>query len=262
MDNVNNADSANKLYDIMKMSFYHSLIKRTLAFTLAETLIVIGVIGIVSALTLPNLNNSTGEKEKVAKVKKIYQNLNDAFGRAEAVYGPYDEWFINDSQPSDKSKRAGERITEFIKISKNCGMLANQGCAPSTKLKNIRGAQTSSLVDASTDHYKVITADGTTLVFLQNTEIYVDIDGPNKGPNTKGMDVFSFQVLNESGISTIEPYGSTLNFETLLVNLYTNGASSTTWIIKYDNADYLQFTDRNGTCKNGNVVTETNPTCK
>ena len=56
------------------------MIRKTIAFTLAETLIVMGIIGIVSALTLPNLNSSTGEKEKVAKVKKIYQNLSDALG--------------------------------------------------------------------------------------------------------------------------------------------------------------------------------------
>ena len=34
-------------------------LKKNFAFTLAETLIVMGVIGIVSALTLPNLNAST-----------------------------------------------------------------------------------------------------------------------------------------------------------------------------------------------------------
>ena len=45
------------------------------AFTLAETLIVIGVIGIVSALTLPNLNSSTGDKEKVDKVQKTSRYL-------------------------------------------------------------------------------------------------------------------------------------------------------------------------------------------
>ena len=46
--------------------------KRIIAFTLAETLIVIGIIGVVSALTLPNLNSSTGEKEKIVKLKKAY----------------------------------------------------------------------------------------------------------------------------------------------------------------------------------------------
>ena len=45
--------------------------KKFVEFTLAETLIVMGVICIVSALTLPNLNSSTGDKERVVKVKKI-----------------------------------------------------------------------------------------------------------------------------------------------------------------------------------------------
>ena len=51
------------------------ILKKVVAFTLAETLIVMGIIGIISALTLPNLNSSTGEKEKLAKVKKLYQNF-------------------------------------------------------------------------------------------------------------------------------------------------------------------------------------------
>mgnify|MGYP002706498919 FL=1 len=50
------------------------------------------IIGVVAALTIPNLNSSTADKEKVAKLQKIYSNLNDAFGRAEAVYGPFAEW--------------------------------------------------------------------------------------------------------------------------------------------------------------------------
>ena len=94
--------------------------RKFIAFTLAETLIVMGIIGVVAALTLPNLNSTTGEKEKVAKVKKIYSNLADAFGRAEAVYGPFNEWFINDGNNSDNArKRAFERLTEFMKVSKS-----------------------------------------------------------------------------------------------------------------------------------------------
>ena len=66
--------------------------KKHLAFTLAETLIVMGVIGVVAALTLPNLNQSTGNKEKAVKLQKLYSNLNDALGRAQVVYGPIDTW--------------------------------------------------------------------------------------------------------------------------------------------------------------------------
>ena len=69
-----------------------NIVNKAFAFTLAETLIVMGIIGVVAALTIPNLNSSTGDREKVAKVKKIYSNLNDAIGRAQAVYGPVEEW--------------------------------------------------------------------------------------------------------------------------------------------------------------------------
>ena len=71
--------------------------RKAFAFTLAETLIVMGIIGVVAALTIPNLNSSTADKEKVAKVMKVYSNLNNAFGRAEAVYGSVDEWFSGDA---------------------------------------------------------------------------------------------------------------------------------------------------------------------
>ena len=61
-----------------------NIVNKAFAFTLAETLIVMGIIGVVAALTIPNLNSSTADKEKVAKLQKIYSNLNDAVGRATA----------------------------------------------------------------------------------------------------------------------------------------------------------------------------------
>ena len=57
---------------MLKRVQHDKRVGRPLAFTLAEVLIVIGIIGVVAALTLPNLNHATGDKEKVTKVKKIY----------------------------------------------------------------------------------------------------------------------------------------------------------------------------------------------
>lgn len=47
--------------------------KKLLAFTLAETLIVMGIIGVVAALTIPNLNSSTLIKKKLLNCKKFIQ---------------------------------------------------------------------------------------------------------------------------------------------------------------------------------------------
>jgi len=219
---------------------------KKLAFTLAETLIVMGIIGVVAALTLPNLNSSTGDKEKVVKVKKIYQNLQDALGRAEAVYGPVEDWFVNDTTDEQKNKRFGERMTEFMKVSKDCGMAAKQGCFSST-----------SDYDNDTGSYKVITADGTSVFFKDSSTIYVDIDGPTKGSDTNGKDIFKFKVKDDG----VVPNGYDATFANLLKDIKLIKLSAATWIIKYDNADYLKL-DSDGKCPNGTTPTETNPRCK
>lgn len=161
-----------------------------LAFTLAETLIVIGIIGIVSALTLPNLNSSTGEKEKVVKVKKVYQNLTDAFGRSEAVYGPFRDVVaqkkIYSKNFADNTNQfaevLGERLTEFMKISKNCKSNNKGGC-----FSNAKGAGYEYL-NLSNHTYSFILADGTSVLIVPEAElggfIMIDIDGPNKGKST------------------------------------------------------------------------------
>ncbi|MBR2526756.1 prepilin-type N-terminal cleavage/methylation domain-containing protein [bacterium] len=237
----------------------HLTLKNAVAFTLAETLIVIGIIGVVSALTLPNLNSSTGDKEKVAKVQKIYQNLNDALGRAEAVYGPFNTWFINDTQNADKAKRAGERITEFMKASKTCGLGTGKGCFTGGNSKLLHGNDNADAFDSNANSYKIITADGSSISIDPNF-IIVDIDGPTKGKYTWGQDIFWFNFDDTNGVI---PEHYDITFTQLLDYLATNkGNSAAAWIIRYENMDYLQLTNKNGTCKNGNVMTEANPRCK
>ena len=243
----------------MKKNFYK------LAFTLAETLIVMGIIGVVAALTLPNLNSSTGNKEKVAKVKKIYQNLDDAFGRAQAVYGPYNEWFVNDATDEARTKRAGERITEFMKTSKVCGTEKNKGCMPKAVKgldgKGLTGGNDYTNLDNDSIYYKVILADGTAIAIYSEliwlSEITVDIDGPNKGPSTLGIDVFEFDIDAENNVLYTH-----CNEDRLIENLQ-KGYCTSYWIMRYDNMDYLKV-DSNGKCPDGKTILDgvSNTTCK
>ncbi|MBR1943512.1 type II secretion system protein [bacterium] len=207
-----------------------------MAFTLAETLIVMGIIGVVAALTLPNLNSSTGEKEKVVKVKKVYSNLNDAYGRAQAVYGPATDWFINDNNATAQQTRFMDRLTEFMKISK--------------KVSNT----------------SYILADGTSInletgmwnVSTNTIYIDIDIDGPNKGKNSDGYDIFRFcskaphKDPTDIDMTTIKPLYDDLSF---LGDCGSNGSAFCTgWVINFENMDYLK-TDSNRKCKNNSSVT-------
>ncbi len=212
------------------------------AFTLAETLIVMGVIGVVAALTLPNLNSSTNNKEKVAKLQKVYSNLQDAFGRAEAVYGPYEEWFVNDGNDNNKrTKRAFERMIEFMKYSKVCTVSDN------CKLKFNAGAS-----EGDTRNYSIILADGSTLGFnYGGQDIYIDIDGINKGANKPGIDVFQVGIRpdNNNG-QYILTYGFRDSIKENSYCCQNNSGEYTAWILVNGNMDYLKTSDGK-TCPDG-----------
>ena len=226
--------------------------KRFLAFTLAETLIVMGIIGIVSALTLPNLNSSTGEKEKVAKVKKLYQNLDDAVGRAQAVYGPMNEWFVNDASATAQITRFGDRLTEFMKVSKNCNVTTNQKCFSPSNVTYISGSSTLGDIDGSNTSYKFVLADGTSVALeRQGTNsyyVYFNIDGI-KGKNKIGADVFSVSVNANSPENPISTYQASVG-DILTTG---NGMGATSWVLNYDNMDYLKA-GTNGKCTNSSVT--------
>ena len=223
--------------------------KKALAFTLAETLIVMGIIGVVAALTIPNLNSSTAEKEKVAKVKKIYSNLQDAFGRAEVVYGPYDEWFQTDTTATAQATRLGERLTEFMKVSKNCSTNKTD-C-----FKNFEWVD-------GTGVYKFISADGTSfgLEPIENRlRVYTDIDGPQKGTGTIGKDIFIYALSIESGQLQLFP-----DDFSYLTSCSGGGGWGTcaAWVIENGNLDYLKL-NKNGKCPNGKILDgTTNTSCK
>ncbi len=244
----------NKLYLTFRKAF---------AFTLAETLIVMGIIGVVAALTIPNLNSSTADKEKVAKLKKVYSNLQDAFGRAEAVYGPFDEWFQADTTNSTRSSRFSERMLEFMKTSRNCGHAVNAACM---KTGNFTGALgdtiSSTAAPVSADNVSAILADGTSIVFSKSTQgnmlgtIYVDIDGPNKGLFRHGVDLFRFYVSPDRGIYYSD--------STDLCSSSTPGDddSCENWVLSNGNLDYLKA-DSSGKCPNGKILNwTTNTSCK
>lgn len=267
------------------------------AFTLAEVLVVIGVIGVVSALTLPNLNTSTGNKETITRVKKIYANLNDAFGRARAAHGPLGTWFLDLTvrQSSDRNKLIGGRMAEYLNASKDCGYANISQCWTQKSvnaLGNTGGSIGWDCTNSDRTPYAMVLADGSSLLMSyyaycvkrldendnpikdENGEdildctpkylICVDTDGPNKGPNTWGGDHFVYWFTDEDGVM---PGGYDFASRTDGHQEQPCGVdvdTCTAWIVQKGNMDYLKTSDGK-TCPNGKLLRwagAENSTCK
>ena len=216
------------------------LLCKALAFTLAETLIVMGIIGVVAALTIPNLNSSTADKEKVAKLQKIYSNLNDAVGRATAVYGPMEGWRTGTNDNNETGEMVAERLTDFLKYSK------------------IDGSDITLADGATVSCYGI--SDTTTAYpgKSYNAILDVDLDGDNKGKNLFGYDQFEFLVIED------QVYPNETETKTNGVPAIKAGPEyySTAWVIQMGNMDYLKTTDGK-TCPNKKVLNwTTNTSCK
>ncbi len=70
-----------------------NVLKKKAAFTLAEVLITLGIIGIVAAMTMPALIQRNINHTAEARLKKFYSVFNQAIQLAEAEYGDRTFWY-------------------------------------------------------------------------------------------------------------------------------------------------------------------------
>ena len=66
------------------------MIKKSLAFTLAEVLITIGIIGIVATITIPTLMTKYAKKRTETQLKAFYSKINQTLKMSAAENGDID----------------------------------------------------------------------------------------------------------------------------------------------------------------------------
>lgn len=191
-----------------------------LAFTIAEILIVMGIIGIIAELTLPSLVHDLNEQQEVASLRKSYSTLAQAYQSIIAEYGTIENALSNLSSDADHSGFADVFIKK-MRIRKLCGLSsdtnANAGCFPNAYYKQLNGAPIASMFynysTCSNCFYTLIANDGVSYAFRLGSKtctananaagncggIHVDVNGPNKGPAQMGRDLFIFYV-NKNGL--------------------------------------------------------------
>lgn len=245
--------------------------KNKIAFTLAEVLITLGIVGIVAAMTLPAFVQKHNEKVIVSKLKKSYSTMQQAYLMAVKDKGTPDLWGLVDNLTSENDdiydvNNFLYHLKDYLKIIKYCGKEV-KGCWADTK--TLYGAMFNYHESASR-YSKAVLADGSNiLTFVTSPECKgasghvkdicgfyrVDING-DKEPNSMGRDVFTFYITK----TRIIPAGSQM--EGNIAYSFTNscrdaktqeGRGCTAWVIYNENMDYLHCSDLswNGkkTCK-------------
>ena len=242
---------------------------RKLAFTLAEVLITLGIIGVVAAMTLPGLLQSWNDKATVNKVKKVYSLLNQAYLMSKEKNGPISEWNITSNH---------DLIPYFTPYIKNIRICPNyeRGCSYRVTYDLTGKSYTNKL-----QYYDFIDAGGIAYTFSygivsraeaekyggsrnlnetvsgQNNMYQVIVNIDNKNVLQWGINTFVFFITDKG----IVPYGVIGWEKQQMCDPTTpssspgwwNGMGCAGWVISEGNMDYVKCTKGNQKyCERGN----------
>jgi len=168
--------------------------RKSVAFTLAEVLITLGIIGVVAAVTMPTLIANYQKQVTVNKLKKNYALFAQVFQMAERDYDTAKSWDYSLSH----TEFAEKYFLPYLPVAKKSNARYT--------IKALGGKITSlfanilSLPSGSKNRYMYSLPDGTLFgTYIDAYEhfpsavIVVDING-TKGPNIAGKDVFHFDI--------------------------------------------------------------------
>ncbi len=158
-------------------------------FTLAEVLITLGIIGVVAALTIPSLVNQYKKQVYYTQFRKAATNLENAFKKYEFDNG------CEGSILSCKDHYTAEDIMPYFKVAQAINADNWESICQKAIEKDDNYQCFNDTADNAYTH-AFITSDGmlfnlSTDQGLGNASI-VDTNGPNKGPNEYGRDIFVF----------------------------------------------------------------------
>lgn len=214
---------------------------KKIAFTLAEILITIAVIGVVSAITIPSVVKKYQEMTTVNKVKKFYAMMSQALLLSIKDNGPVNEWNVYNTSNEQSANEIASYIKPYLKILKDCG--TSSGCLKyQNDPKRLSGSNLLNY-DTANIYYKLILIDGSYLIIRSESNfcksndgnvpntcgaIYIDISG-SKEPNTIGRDIFAVHIT---------PYSLKPNMtDTCKKN--SSGWSCMKYILENGNMNYL-----------------------
>ena len=188
---------------------------RKKAFTLAEVLITLGIIGIVAALTIPSLIQKYKKIQYVTGLQKGYTIMSNAMKKLLTDTGCDDlkcTGVFDNPLDADKMEQMVRKYFNVVKICKS----GDESCnymwykLHGEEFKEV-GADNDTFMFVTTDGIayflnSILTTDKPTQDGLSKIKysIGIDIDiNYNKKPNTRGRDIHGFQIAQDG---TLYPF--------------------------------------------------------
>jgi len=208
--------------------------KALIAFTLAEVLIVLGIIGVVAEMTIPTLVSSTQEKVEVTGLLKFSSTLQQAVMMWKSdIECSYDSYACLEQQGlADNVCTNFDQLAKFLRVdTKTAAMIdGTENWLPVQTLDYYGNPQTGTYGGVSkfcTTMCGYRLNDGVNLAVDNDGvgyRIFVDVNGI-KAPNRMGKDTFTFTVgVTPGNDLNYYPVSNHVNTNTLGICGYSAGA--------------------------------------
>ena len=212
------------------------------AFTLAEVLITLVIIGIVVAITVPIIIANANAEAKLEKIKKSYSAFSQGIMRSRIDNGPIDEWYEMADKNADKYYSMF--FKPYFNVLKTCRDYQSCGYNTVTPWKYLDGSTFEWWISNDISRFFFYLGDGqfaaiktggygdclkyddngkclqSGLKYDTEPSIIIDVNGP-KPPNIIGKDVFLMQFSEEKGVL---PYCYTYTDEQVKANCTKNSS--------------------------------------
>lgn len=212
------------------------------AFTLAEVLITLGIIGVVAAMTIPILLQNYSEKRTVSILRETQSIIAQSMKMAEEEYGDMEGWFTKDDDFGSRALKISQNLKPFMKLALDCGNTADtkEKCIINANYLEKNGHKRMNYVQEDRA-YAVSLLNGSSVWWIQDNnkraQFYIDTNGKYP-PNTWGKDLFMFEYSNNS----LRPMGapdSNWSYKTNCITKDSTGVGCAYYVLTQQNMNYL-----------------------